>query len=112
MKLSEYESVVEETNNYAEHFCETLMMAVALAGEVGEFCNKLKKVGHDYQWQNAQAQMIPELVDELGDVLWYVAAMARQCNVTMSGLMEMNARKLLERKKNKTIYKTMEEKIG
>ena len=42
--------------------------ALALAGEVGELLNKIKKIARD----NIQIER-EEIISELGDILWYLS---------------------------------------
>ena len=39
-----------------------------------------------------------EVIEELGDVLWYIAAMSRQLGFTLDQIGEMNLQKLADRK--------------
>jgi NTP pyrophosphatase (non-canonical NTP hydrolase) len=47
-------------------------LALGLAGEAGEFTDKVKKVLRDHD-KKLSEDNIPDLVKELGDVLWYHA---------------------------------------
>lgn len=62
---------------------------LALCGEAGELANKLKKA--------LRADVKPDplvLADELGDVLWYVAAVAHDLGMSLDEVAEMNLEKL------------------
>lgn len=66
--------------------------ALGLAGEAGEFANDVKKFlyhGHDAS--------TPTFVDELGDILWYVAMAADVIGVSLSVIMQANIDKLKKR---------------
>ncbi|MCV4270457.1 MazG nucleotide pyrophosphohydrolase domain-containing protein [Pseudomonas capsici] len=53
-------------------------LAVCLAGEVGEFCNALKKVTRgDFGWTQAKA----ELSEELADVFIYLIKISNQADI-------------------------------
>lgn len=71
--------------------------ALGLAGEAGEFADKVKKVLRD-----ANGEIDPPrrfaMLQELGDVAWYLAACARELNSTLGEVMEQNATKLLSRR--------------
>jgi NTP pyrophosphatase (non-canonical NTP hydrolase) len=72
--------------------------ALGLAGEAGELCNKLKKhLRGDGPLDRAA------LVDELGDVLWYVAAFATDLGVPLAGVASQNIVKLAARKAASTL---------
>ena len=67
--------------------------ALKLAGEAGEFCDKLgKHYRGDYHEFPREA-----LVLELGDVMWYVAALAHQLGYSLEEVAEINIRKLTDR---------------
>ncbi len=63
--------------------------AVGLAGEAGEVCELVKKgVFHQHGLDR------DKMIKELGDVLWYVAALCTKLNVGMDEVMETNIAKL------------------
>lgn len=66
--------------------------AMGLAGETGEIVDYLKKgIFHEHG-------VDPEKVaDELGDVLWYIAALAEQYGLDLGLIMEQNIAKLVRR---------------
>ena len=65
---------------------------MGLAGEAGEVCDALKKVVfHDHPLDK------DKLIEELGDVLWYVAALAATIDVPLEVIARRNAKKLEER---------------
>lgn len=65
---------------------------LALCGEAGELANKLKK--HLRASTDIDARL---LADELGDVLWYVAAVASELGWTLEDVAKYNLGKLLAR---------------
>jgi len=70
---------------------------LGLCGEAGEVAEKLKKM-----YRDDDGQLTPErregLIGELGDVLWYVAAVASELNVTLSDVAQGNMDKLYSRR--------------
>ena len=66
-------------------------------GEAGEIQNKVKKVIRDTGGK-LTVDMTAEISKELGDILWYVAAMCREIKVPMYVIAEDNIRKLNKRK--------------
>lgn len=79
----------------AEYTPEQIMLvwnALGLAGEAGEVADTVKKaVFHQHGIDRNK------LIKELGDVLWYVAAICTKLDVTMSEVMEQNISKLMQR---------------
>lgn len=70
--------------------------ALGLAGEAGEVANKIKKVLRDHQG-NVPEEMKQDLKKELGDVLWYVAALATDLHLDLDEIAEENLQKLESR---------------
>lgn len=70
-----------------------LYVAVALAGEVGEACNEVKKLQRDDKGALTNERR-DKIVDELGDVLWYLTQFARELGVSLAQVAERNVRKL------------------
>lgn len=69
-----------------------LNAALGLAGEAGEFANEVKKVhfhGHETDKD--------KLIEELGDVLYYVAMAALELNVPLDAVAKKNVAKLAAR---------------
>jgi NTP pyrophosphatase (non-canonical NTP hydrolase) len=69
-----------------------LWNALGLAGEAGEFANKVKKQIFHQHGLNIYA-----LIDELGDIMWYMAALCTVLKVPMSVMGIQNVNKLEER---------------
>ena len=95
MTLNEYQNlrqvytVYPKTNQFDGLFYSVL----ALCGESGELANKLKK------FIRSKTDPVPAvLADELGDVLWYVAAVASELGMTLEEVAQMNLDKLAARK--------------
>lgn len=71
--------------------------ALGLAGETGEVCEKIKKIIRD---QGGIANLDTKLAlrKELGDVFWYVSALARELGFTLSEVAIENIAKLEDRR--------------
>ena len=67
-------------------------MCMGLAGEIGEVIDIMKK--HIYQ---GKVLDITDVIEEVGDVLWYIANFCNVNNITMDECMESNIKKLRKR---------------
>lgn len=70
--------------------------ALGVAGEAGEVANKVKKIIRNDAGIITAANKAAVL-DECGDVLWYVAQICSELNERMSVVAEMNKIKLRDR---------------
>jgi NTP pyrophosphatase (non-canonical NTP hydrolase) len=74
-----------------------MYLTVGLAGEAGEVCNKIKKIIRDKQGIISFADR-RDIMHELGDVLWYLSALANEFDLTLDQVAEQNLVKLTDRK--------------
>ena len=65
--------------------------ALGLTGEAGEYSEKVKKLIRDGKFDKALA------LKELGDVLWYLTASAREMGYSLTDVAEVNIVKLSDR---------------
>ncbi len=96
MTLEEYQEKAKATALYPGAY-RLLYPILGLAGEAGEMANKYKKVLRDQD-----GVLGPEakeaLVQELGDVLWYLAQVATDLGVSLEEVAQKNLEKLRSRK--------------
>lgn len=100
--LSEYQDQASATAIYKE---EHMMIypALGLTGEAGEIANKVKKILRDDYDLVELTVKEQELAKEIGDVLWYCAALASDLGFDLSRIAEDNLEKLQSRAKRGTI---------
>lgn len=92
MEMNDYQEKAAETAIYkAEH--AVIYPALGLAAEAGEVANKVKKILRDGTFNREG------IADEIGDCLWYIAALCRDLNVNMADLAKNNLQKLEDRKR-------------
>lgn len=76
--------------------------ALGMANEAGEALGKIKKVLRDHN-----GEFTPELskaiADEVGDTLWYMAALLRDLGVSFDTVAQNNIKKLEDRQKRGVI---------
>ena len=73
---------------------------LGLVGEAGELANKYKKC---IRGDTPLHKITPSLIDELGDVLWYVSALATDLGIDLATVAQNNLNKLDARKAKGTI---------
>lgn len=93
--LNEYQELAMRTAIFPES-AKYSYPALGLAGEAGEVANKAKKLIRDGATEELQQKLL-DIADELGDVLWYVAAMAQACDVSLEHIAKANLHKLADR---------------
>lgn len=93
-----YGSVTQQTGLYPEGGTGSLVAVNYCAlglGEAGEVQGKLKKV---WRGDKTLEEAKLEILDELGDTLWYVVRMAAELGWTLDDLIFHNVGKVLDRK--------------
>jgi len=94
--FEEYGEFVNGMKIYPKHFA-IIYPALGLTGEAGEIAEKVKKVLRDNEgeWTDAAKAAV---LDELGDPLWYIAALADDLGYTLQDVIDNNVSKLTSRK--------------
>jgi len=96
MNFIDYQNQANDTAIYPNG-SRLVYPALGLTGEAGEVADKIKKLIRDKRTLDAQERN--EIAKEVGDVLWYVAAMARDLGIDMDTMARMNLEKLRDRAK-------------
>lgn len=94
MRLDEYQMRAESTAIYPNEYA-IVYPALGLTGEAGEVADKVKKIIRD---GNSDLFYKDNIAKELGDVLWYVAILARDLGYSLEEVAQMNLDKLVNRK--------------
>lgn len=92
MTLSEYQKAADRTSGDLSSWDKVRNGCYGLNGEAGECIDILKKVefqGHEFDRNR--------LIDELGDVLWYVAQTATGLEISLEDVARYNIDKLRKR---------------
>ena len=100
MNFNDYQDQANDTAIYPNE-SRLVYPALGLTGEAGEVADKIKKIIRDKRTLDVQERI--EIAKEVGDVLWYVAAMARDLGVDMDTMARMNLEKLRDRAKRDVI---------
>lgn len=101
MDFDQYQDLALSTAMYQNIGENLVYPAMGLAGETGEYVDKVKK-----NWRNkgsmSAANLSPEekmeFAKELGDVLWYLAASSQELGVSLGAVAALNIAKLSDRR--------------
>lgn len=130
MDCNEYQKKILSTRDCPENI---VYYALGLTGEAGEVADKIKKYWRDAIYLRAKrfnnSNKMPEslqarldethmggvqrhidpdfkhnIAKELGDVLWYIAAIANSIDMNLDEVMQMNIDKIDKRVKTNTLH--------
>jgi NTP pyrophosphatase (non-canonical NTP hydrolase) len=96
MNFSEYQTRSRATAQYPSIGHPVIYPVLGLANEAGEVAGKIKKVFRDKDGQ-INAETRDALASELGDVLWYLAQVCTELEISFDEVAEANLAKLLDR---------------
>ena len=102
MNFTEYQNLASSTAIYPKKY-ETIYPALGWCGEAGEVAEKVKKSIRDGLDYHEEKQFKEALTKELGDVLWYISALASDLDISLNDVAEGNIEKLSSRKKRNMI---------
>ncbi len=102
MTLNEYQTHALETAIYPED-SRIIYPTLGLTGESGEVADKVKKVIRDAN-QEFTPEKKREIMKEIGDVLWYCAALSHDLGYTLEEVAQTNVDKLSSRKERNLIH--------
>ena len=86
-----------DDHEYGQLTAELMAQVLGLVGESGEVAEKFKKILRDKAGQLSDIDR-KELVKELGDILWYVNAVAVLLGSDIETVAKANLEKVLSRK--------------
>jgi NTP pyrophosphatase (non-canonical NTP hydrolase) len=101
MDFNTYQQQAATTAVYPES-AKYIYPTLGLCGEAGEVAEKIKKVIRDNGGVFTEEKK-KEIVKEVGDVLWYIAALLSDLDVTMDEAAIGNLEKLFSRKERGVI---------
>lgn len=107
MKIDEYAqkalSTLMGTHEYGDITPQLMAQVLGLAGESGEVMEKFKKLIRDQQGRlSDEAKM--ELLKELGDILWYINAVAHLLGSSLEEVARLNNDKLASRRQRQQLH--------
>src|SRR3989344_7470427 len=98
MEFTEYQKLALKTALFPKKY-KIIYSAMGLGNEAGEVLGKIKKWlrGDDGNGEMSEERRLA-LKKELGDVLWYLAVLARDLNLDLNDIAKLNLEKLQLRK--------------
>lgn len=91
--FAEYQAEARKTAGYDPKLKITYS-TMGLVGEAGELANKVKKL---LRGDKNREELIDGIKSEMGDVLWYLSALADDINIDLSEVAADNIKKLRDR---------------
>jgi len=89
-QMNDYQRAAVSTAIYKKEHA-VIYPALGLAAEAGEVANKVKKILRDGKFDREA------IADEVGDCMWYIAALCRDLNIDMQDIANNNIKKLKDR---------------
>lgn len=102
MNFNQYQKESRKTAIYPKKGKNFIYPTLGLVGESGEVAEKIKKILRDDNGLVSKEKK-KEIEKELGDVLWYLAQVATELNLSLESVARENLKKLKSRKKRNKI---------
>ena len=96
MDFSDYQNQSRQTAKYPVIGHGVIYPTLGLTNEAGEVAGKIKKIFRDKEGVIGDAER-EMLKAELGDVLWYLAQVATELQLSLDDIASRNLAKLLDR---------------
>jgi NTP pyrophosphatase (non-canonical NTP hydrolase) len=105
MEFSNYQNQAKRTAIYPNQhsFNGLLYLVLGLTGESGEVANNIKKCIRDDNGV-LTAERHAKIIDELGDVLWYVTMLCYELEIPLETIAIRNLAKLKKRQRENTLH--------
>ncbi len=106
MDFDEYKDLsgITDLSHQLPPDCHPLLYhALKLNGEAGEIAEKVGKLFRDKKGV-MDDYFIVDMIDELGDVMWYMGAIARQLTISLNSVARRNMEKLQDRMERDVLH--------
>lgn len=101
MDIKEYQGFVKELSIYPSTLA-IIYPTLGLTGEAGEVSEKVKKLYRDESGVVSRV-FVDGVKKELGDVLFYITAIANDLDLTLQEVFDCNVEKLTARRERNTL---------
>lgn len=102
MDVKKYQEIIKKTAVFPKEIGLTYC-TMGLCGEAGEVAEKMKKLFRD-KGGVVTEEFKQDVKKELGDVVWYVTALAKELGLTLEEILEANYEKLMKRRATNTLH--------
>lgn len=102
MTLNEYQQKALQIETYSPEY-KIIYPTLGLTGEAGECSDKVKKIIRDNNGEFTLEKKV-EIAKEIGDVLWFCAALANDIGFDFETIGQMNYDKLQSRQKRGMLH--------
>lgn len=102
MDFETYQEKALKTAKYPRLGGTYVYPTLGLVGEAGEVAEKIKKITRDNKGIITKTDK-KALQKELGDVLWYLAALSKELNINLQDVATTNIKKLQGRQEKNTL---------
>lgn len=103
MTFQEYQEEARKTAIYPNKDNNFIYPTLGLVGEAGEVAEKIKKVIRDDEGIISEEKKA-EVTKELGDVLWYIANLSKELNISLEEVASKNIEKLQSRQQRGELH--------
>lgn len=100
--MNEYQQIAVKNKMYG-YGTPIVFPALGLCGEAGEVSENVKKMLRDDEGELTPSRLA-RIKAELGDVLWYIAAMAHDMGVSLSDIAKGNVDKITDRRSRNVVH--------
>lgn len=105
MNFNDYQQAATKTNTMTDPVLAPMYYTLGLTGEAGEIAEKVKKVVRNHGGDFAKLDR-DDIKKELGDVLWYLAMLAKTFDIKLDDVAQTNIAKLADRAQRDVIKST------
>jgi len=102
MNFKQYQKEALKTADYPNIGDNFIYPVLGLTGEAGEVSEKIKKILRDDNGIISEQKRL-EIMKELGDVMWYIAALSSELKVSLEDVAKININKLKSRRSRNKI---------
>lgn len=103
MDFEEYQKLAKKTSLNVKIDSSFVYPTLGLVSEAGEIAGKVKKIYRDNNGILDQERK-ETLEKEIGDVLWYIAELCTELNISLDDVATLNIKRLASRQQRNTLH--------